>query len=495
MKSNEHAIGAYELAHIAFGVNDQPSQRDMLVPSTHFQLEKITNHHQNRSRSMKHEFKNFWVQKGYLAILKPTALISFQSPGNESERQLFHYFRLEAAPDICGYSNHEFWDSSVLSWSHAEPVLRLAVVAFASFHKSFIFKSDSISYSSLQHYNKAIRAVQNLLEDHKKPSLQIVLSCCLLFYKIEGIRGNYEDRRKHLQAGLKIIQKATRGALDAIEPAIIETFSSLDVSASWYSNSSPTPCLLVLTTEEERLGITPCVPTKFTTMRDASSASLKLANWAIRLFNTPNTSVAKKKQEASHLMMGYERWETAFSTLKQKYIDSSNTTHLSESIAAIGAYVGYTAAKIYVFSQSLVLTSPTVNLDFDSSYNEILLMVETLTLTYKTQGPEILHPRSFFFVRNVTSMAVLVAMNTKDSATLDRALRAMRQWPKIEGIYDGDTRVAVSTMENLELATRISIIDGPLSETSKELSGDGGRPSSVQGLLTRRIDELSRVPH
>ncbi|CAG8949936.1 hypothetical protein HYFRA_00004267 [Hymenoscyphus fraxineus] len=434
--------------------------------------------------------------RNYQTILKPTTLISFQSPGNESERQLFHYFRLEAAPDICGHSNLEFWDSLILSWSHSEPVLRLAVVAFASFHKSFIFKSDSISYSSLQHYNKAIRAVQNLLQDHKKPSLQIVLSCCLLFYKIEGIRVNYEDRRKHLQAGLKIIQKATKGALDAIEPAIIETFSSLDVTASWYSKSSPTPCLLVLTTESERLGLGPCVPTTFTSVREASSAALKLANWAIQLFNTPNSnnsiSMETKKQEAHHLRIAYERWEVAFSPLKQQYLGSSTISHLSETISAISTYVGLTAAKTYVFSQSAVFAPPTVNIRINTSYNKILLLVETLISIYNNQEPEILHPRSFFFIPNVVSMTVLVAMNTQDSATLDRALRVMRQWPKIKGIYDGDLGVVVSDMEPLKLATRTAILDGPLSDTSIEFLEDSGRMKLLDESLMKRRDELTR---
>lgn len=142
-------------------------------------------------------------------LLKPTSGISFQVPGSENERRLFRYFQLETVPDISGYSNHDFWYKAILSWSLEEPVLRYAIVALASFHESQKSNLHHQHPVSLRHYNKAMRSVQNLMLASSKKPRQVILTCCLLFSVIEGIRGELQNELRHLNAGLAILKETS----------------------------------------------------------------------------------------------------------------------------------------------------------------------------------------------------------------------------------------------------------------------------------------------
>lgn len=422
------------------------------------------------------------------AILRRTTGLSLQAPGDENERRLYHYWRVEAAPDIFGHSNDAFWDGSILSWGHEEPVVRLTIVALASFHRNFIFTPNS--NSSLYHYNKAIKAVQNVLGRHQKPSLQVILCSCLFFYRIEGIRGEDEARRKHLQAGFEIIKEATPEELEKVDPAIMEIFTLLDITNSYWS-AFQTPCQLVSTTHNERSGIESCVPATFPTLQAASSVLAKLSNWGLQFFHssTPKNDLEAVEQEASHLQAEYERWERAFMPLKKKYIDPRPFfTHLSETISAIGLYIAFLNTRICVFSQFRGLTPDESDSEMNPEFNKMLQTVETLISIYKTQGSGILQPRSIFFVRGVVTSTILVAINTKDKYTLARVLKVMEDWPISEGFFDGSTRGVKGTME---LAMKTATLAGPLSENSSE---DLGRlQEKLLDLESMRLDDRTNL--
>lgn len=323
------------------------------------------------------------------------------------------------------------------------------------------------------------------MEGPQKPSLQLVLCSCLFFYRIEGIRREDEARRKHLQAGLAIIKESTPEELEIVHPSILEIFFLLDISDSYWS-AFETPCKLVLITNSERAGTESCVPATFPTIQTASSCLVKLASWSLQFFHspTPKKDPEAAEHEATHLQEEYERWSNAFKPLKEKYIDSRPITHLSETISAIGLYIGFLNVKICAFFESSRLTDSELN----PVFNEVLLVIESLFAIYKSQGSGVLHPRSIFFVRGVVTSTILIAINTKNKLTLARVLKVMEKWPIVEGFYDGTTKGVKGTME---LAMKIATLSGPLSEKS---AGElGGLREKLLDLESMKLDERTNL--
>ncbi|CAG8981504.1 hypothetical protein HYALB_00003076 [Hymenoscyphus albidus] len=180
--------------------------------------------------------------------------------------------------------------------------------------------------ASLRHYNKAIRAVQKLVLASSKKSRQMILTCCLLFYAIKGIRGGFETGVKHLKSGLAILNESTAGSnfkmnvaeVPDVDEDIAGLLSSLDIVYSYMNNFS-TPSL-VLTTINEQIGKKRLVPTVFSNTREVQTVCTKLTNWAYHfvLAMIEDSSKAYEElpalmqQELRSLLLSHEQVEQAF---------------------------------------------------------------------------------------------------------------------------------------------------------------------------------------
>jgi hypothetical protein len=128
------------------------------------------------------------------AILQSSRGIPMHTPGDDSEKLLLHYFRIEAVQDLSGYTTDTFWNNLVVVYSHEFPIVRSALLALSGFHrKRRVDGSSAAGYDhvvALRQYNKALRFVHSYLANNIRPSVETVLICCLLFYCIETLRGD-----------------------------------------------------------------------------------------------------------------------------------------------------------------------------------------------------------------------------------------------------------------------------------------------------------------
>lgn len=396
-------------------------------------------------------------------LLKSTSGIPFQVPGSENERRLFQYFQLETVPDISGYSNHDLWYNTILSWSHEEPVLRYAIVALASFHESqkSNLLGDHQHPISLRHYNKAIRSVQSLMLASSKKPRHVILTCCLLFSVIEGLRGEVFNEQRHLNAGLAILKETSAlpesnsSKVSNVDADISGLFAIMDIHYSYLDNYAPTN--LVLTTENERNGKMPVVPTAFASIREVQTTYTNITNWTYGLLLSIKQSMElmgilspPALRELHFLSLAYEQVEPAFKTLREPYIARAMTerTCLLESVASIAMAVSFLWSRVDFEEKSKDYCYwPLENKDF--YFNEMLFLVETLTKIYKlnSYGPDKLEPRTFFLVRGIVSMTMFIALTAEDVLTRVRGLKAMRNWPKATGspeeLFDG-SKIAVA---------------------------------------------------
>ena len=234
-----------------------------------------------------------------LAIL--SYALPFQVPGSQKDRQLLHYFCVQAAYDLSGCVNPNFWCRVVLQRCHSHTVVRQAVVALSSLHLENAKASTSNNgNSSATHeadettvlqYSRALRALQRYLgqqlsegvQGQDQVSLTVVLVCCATLYCFESMRGNVEAAIIHLEMGLAIIkrrqdqadtsQRAGREVEDMKE--LENMFRRLDLQVKFYSTMRPP--LLGTTSIGDRPGAAPYVlPDTFGSLSNAQEALNKL---------------------------------------------------------------------------------------------------------------------------------------------------------------------------------------------------------------------------
>lgn len=209
-------------------------------------------------------------------------------PDARAEQQLLHYFCVEAAPDLSGYSSFTFWNDLVLPACHQEPGIQHAVLALSAFHREYVVnrsantQNGGMNPEALVQYNKALRQLQTYLKNRTAPSKRLVLICCVLFYCIEISRGDYDTALRHVKSGFHILEewKKTQETLDTSPDESLEdlmqVLARLDLQVRIFEGGKPPH--IVLTSLEERLGLRQCVPASFRSLLEAWAAMDKLTN-------------------------------------------------------------------------------------------------------------------------------------------------------------------------------------------------------------------------
>ena len=255
--------------------------------------------------------------------------IPFRMPGSQQDRQLVHYFCIEAVPNFRGNLSldFEFWGQSVLQSMHEDAVVRQAIVAYSSSHADYVLGNSIVTQNTgqadkdqdtLRLYNKALSRLREYMATTPQPSLRTVLMCCILFYCFESTRADYDAALEHLQTGIRIIQEAKSGrsqSLDGATPLaddiemLARVFSRLDIQASMF-NFSRMPSLGVISADE----------------RAGNSALLsKTSVWGPLNLNTSasNPSVSEGNSwsvgDATHMLNKLGHWLISFLALNNSF--------------------------------------------------------------------------------------------------------------------------------------------------------------------------------
>ncbi|PTU21592.1 hypothetical protein P175DRAFT_0508549 [Aspergillus ochraceoroseus IBT 24754] len=166
-------------------------------------------------------------------------------PGTSSdERRCFAFFLGKTAPMIETCFDSELWRRLVLPMSQAEPAVFHAVVALSALHENSVARGLGNEYHrfSLSQYNRAITKLHQRFGSNDPQLHQVVLTCCIIFFTLELLQGNYKAAFAHLRQGLKIMQ-VQPGSPDQFpvlkrshpldyDPALVETFMRLDLEAT-----------------------------------------------------------------------------------------------------------------------------------------------------------------------------------------------------------------------------------------------------------------------
>ncbi|KAH6653133.1 hypothetical protein BKA67DRAFT_310092 [Truncatella angustata] len=192
-----------------------------------------------------------------LACLDPDSF------GDGLTTALFHHFRTFTITDFALIPDSTvFWDRHVLPLSNAIPAVRYATTALGVAHQAFLLRSlnpsnlqesQRLDFFTVQRYNQAIHQLLPHISSGKPIDIRIIITCCLLFYCLENIRGCSAESIQHLKAGSRLLvslpphyaTETTRYRTnndDAISE-IATLFSRLGIEASLYSEDEVVPDL------------------------------------------------------------------------------------------------------------------------------------------------------------------------------------------------------------------------------------------------------------
>lgn len=183
--------------------------------------------------------------------------IPFSIPGSQSDRRLLHFYCVQGAIDLAGYTPSELWRTSILQHAHRHSVVRQAVIALSSWQVSAMCDDtidavgSSGTVSSEDHviqYGKALRGLRRCIAHPGNSPLErsSILVCCLLFFCYENGRGDPHAALTHLDNGLRILKHheprdeslhgAPEGKPEALDPHLVQLFHRLDCQATLFDD-------------------------------------------------------------------------------------------------------------------------------------------------------------------------------------------------------------------------------------------------------------------
>ncbi|KAH8892239.1 hypothetical protein GQ53DRAFT_864104 [Thozetella sp. PMI_491] len=175
----------------------------------------------------------------------------------------FHHFRTSTIDDLVLFPHSAgFWELHVLPLANAIPAVRYATTALGTAHRAFLLEPYNLSatgekqrleFLATAQYNKTIRQLLPHVSSGGPMNIRIIVTCCLLFYCLENIRGCSNESIQHLKAGSRLLLSLPQhsitepvssdtGSDDAIRD-ISHLFARLGVEASLYSEDEVVPDL------------------------------------------------------------------------------------------------------------------------------------------------------------------------------------------------------------------------------------------------------------
>ncbi|OOF91766.1 hypothetical protein ASPCADRAFT_56491 [Aspergillus carbonarius ITEM 5010] len=380
--------------------------------------------------------------------------IPFKIPGSRVDRQLLHFYCIQAASGLSSYSDPTLWNRLILQRCHHQPVIRNALVTLSALYQDHLTHTPAEPGSprpSLHSLRLIARSHRQLRAHLSSPaaSTEVALICSIIFYAFEALLGNAVQAIRHLDQGLILLQRyqATAPlvpATDDILPHLARLFSSLDVQASTY-NDGRLP-VLTLVSPSETCGLVPVVPDLFCTLTDADTALIKLQNW---MFHHLVTTLPYKCKRPENIPVNilHER-HTLYGQLT-KYIEVISTSLTSDTHPRTSSRLLLLRLQARMFHTILAENIPSMRPKDSDPLQQSLKDISTLLTASNSVQPvaegAIPDKRSFTLTTHLIAALYYVCMKSDNPSTVDLALTLLRheQLPSRDGLWDANTVEAV----------------------------------------------------
>ena len=143
----------------------------------------------------------------------------------QQERFYFHQFRHLVDEGLINHVDNgtAFWVRSLPQYCHRDEAIKHASVALSASYHNFLMSSataagrapSDIEVFSINQYSRSMMALAKKQDgpDSMEEKRAISLFCCIMFFSIECIAGNWRGALRHLSSGLKIISELPLEAL------------------------------------------------------------------------------------------------------------------------------------------------------------------------------------------------------------------------------------------------------------------------------------------
>ena len=356
------------------------------------------------------------------------------------EHRSFEFFRLETIPGIGGFFEISTW-KLVLQACNQEPIVRQAAIALGALHEKLSLQSSSgdgstqieTEFPMIQH-GKALATVRKYLANEKRPKLDVVLMCALIFISMEVMQNNLLTASVHLENSLPLLQAKPPNHTPDIDSDMILAFRRLDLQAAKYQGMRP-PKLAHLSE--------PLIPSRFSSIAQAkdSLTSLTIPLYAF-VRSTAEEYKYRKLQDLplddaatiSILMDSFDAWKdlfdkflhrstSKFSMLEQSIIDALIINHRTDYIEAATC----THPEAMVFDQ------------YDEEFDEIVTLAANVIRSRKQTA--ILE---FRLDMGIIYPLFFTAVRCREPWIRQRALALLRSIRFQEGVWSAKAQASIA---------------------------------------------------
>ncbi|KAE8391638.1 hypothetical protein BDV23DRAFT_182450 [Aspergillus alliaceus] len=410
-------------------------------------------------------------KKGEDDVKHGSSCIPFKVPGSQADRQLLHFYCCQAAESLSSYTDPTLWTTLILQRSYHEPVIRHALVTLSSLYQ------DHLS-GELSRYNTASppppRVLQRIAKCHRQlrsylstpgASPEVALTCSTVFYAFETLIGNPQQAIRHLDLGLKLLQRCQKDSPsshmsrpDDIVPHITALFSCLDIQASVYDLSRGPPMLSLVSSNEVH-GVYHVVPEALQNIAQGEAVLLKLENWFTRHLkiyaDVKHKPLAQIPLEVLHerevLEMQFERFMTAIEELYEASEERFAKRILLLRIQA-RMYYGVLLQRFpWPCTEALSVTTDRGSSSTSVIHRQIsdhwldTALSEISTLLDTPPGSTTSYNRPFTLSTQLVGGLLHVCLKTTSKQTLETAISLLQHpnLPSRDGLWDAKATASV----------------------------------------------------
>lgn len=369
---------------------------------------------------------------------------------------MLHYFCVQGSRDIAGYLGSDFWSTTVLQASHAEPAVRQALVSLSALHLDYVTGSPSNEGMGdiLRLHGKALRALRKRVEEPSPDATRAALVCCVLFYCFESTLGNSETAMHHLQGGLNLMshhygKTETHGV--PRESPELETLSAvferLDLQASMFDDGRQPALSLAQGTLASDLLEDSMSP--FLQAEHAYDSLIKLHNWLFQFLakhrafkNTREESIPTAiLQGKLHLKDQLNRWKSRLEEFNRRSEHSTQTTCAIQVLLILWRVSCMLLDAGFPANESIFGASP------NTEAREVINLASSVleaTRERNASATVIKSPRrNFSSETGVVAPLFILAMKCSDEWVCDRAVELLSASQRREGLYDSQAMAAI----------------------------------------------------
>ena len=383
----------------------------------------------------------------------------------KEERRSFQFFCEKSLLQLSGTYTIPFWRKLVLQVSQAEPAIKHMLLAISSLHESIEFEGDSPDFSlgsrrifAIQQQNKAIRT---LTSTENKPTFELTVLSCLLFFVFDSLQGHFVSASKHLLSGITmlrdqqylkspVVHQARSPILDGnLLEGVSDMFARLDVQLATYTESQP-PHPTDASTTVSHISSVPELRPSFTSPEDARASLdtiIQYASWVVDANQGP-LSGSTKDMFLSNMKKLISQWKRSFDTFLQEY-PSDPTDSVNLPIISMEIHYLLTFLMMETFQSETEMIYDR----FTSTFEKMIELAELQNTHHKPRSGQ-----RFVYRLDPGSMGPLfyIITHCREPQIRRRALHLLQDNHYIQGLWDSvATSLSLEKMMNIEEEGRV----------------------------------------